>query len=404
MKSLFTILLALIISPAACGRMDIGRVTILPEDAARAGALAAIKLPSRLYGRKLHLHGHDRSGREVRLPLQSDGGPAWFIIPDSLPAGETVLTIQSGAATPLEHLHIIDSDSFITLYKGDRPVLRYVKALVNAPGRSDSLYLRNGFIHPLWAPDGTVLTRIHPADHLHHLGLWHPWTKVTFREGELDFWNLGKGQGTVRFLDLKKLNSGPLFAEFQARQSQLARAEEGNLQPVINEVVTVRLWNPPYPGTFLIDYTIRFSCATEDTVILDQYRYGGFGLRATDLWSGAARSYFSSEGNDIKTADGSRARWCLVSGPSDGGRSNILLMSHPANHAHPEPLRIWGDWTDDTFFNFCPVKREPWTLVPGQNYGLRYRIVIRSAAIPAAQAEQFWRDFAHPPKATVELL
>ena len=53
------------------------------------------------------------------------------------------------------------------------PILTYHKAEVPPPPGELDLFRRSGFIHPLHAPNGEVVTGIHPADHIHHLGLWH---------------------------------------------------------------------------------------------------------------------------------------------------------------------------------------------------------------------------------------
>src|SRR5690606_5760469 len=60
-------------------------------------------------------------------------------------------------------------------------------------------YQRSGFIHPVRTLKGEQLTRIQPADHYHHYGIWNPWTQTVFRGDTVDFWNLRKKEGTVRF-------------------------------------------------------------------------------------------------------------------------------------------------------------------------------------------------------------
>ena len=71
-------------------------------------------------------------------------------------------------------------------------------------------------------------------------------------------------------------------------------------------------------------------------------------------------------------------------------------MSHPGNREHPEPLRIWPQ--GDIFFNFCPIQKADWTLEPGKDYLLKYRMFVYDGTITPARAEQIWQDFAYPPK------
>src|SRR5690606_40488763 len=77
--------------------------------------------------------------------------------------------------------------------------------------------------HPLWSPEGKVLTNIQPRDHDHHYGIWNPWTHTEFRGDTLDFWNLYSKQGTVRFAGFTKKESGPVYGGFRARQEHVAK-------------------------------------------------------------------------------------------------------------------------------------------------------------------------------------
>ena len=61
-------------------------------------------------------------------------------------------------------------------------------------------------------------------------------------------------------------------------------------------------------------------------------------------------------------------------------------MSHPANREHPEPMRIWPDGY--IFFNFCPIQQKEWTLEPGKEYTLRYRLYVYTGTTAPAVAER----------------
>lgn len=61
----------------------------------------------------------------------------------------------------------------VTITENDQPVLFYrTKPASGAePGRLN-------YVHPLYAPDGTILTEDRPADHLHQRGLFWSWHQV----------------------------------------------------------------------------------------------------------------------------------------------------------------------------------------------------------------------------------
>ncbi|MGJ8737914.1 DUF6807 family protein, partial [Zobellia laminariae] len=136
-------------------------------------------------------------------------------------------------------------------------------------------------------------------------------------------------------------------------------------------------------------------------ILFEAYRYGGgLGLRFNERWKADNCSVLTSEGNDRLTADGTNAKWCIVSGEaSDGkGTNGILFMSHPKNRNHPEPMRIWpidaNGGRGDMFFEFCPIRHEEWKIEPNKRYGLNYRMVVFDGTLNAEEAEAYWQSFA----------
>jgi len=81
--------------------------------------------------------------------------------------------------------------------------------------------------------------------------------------------------------------------------------------------------------------------------------------------------------------------------------AGILFLSHPENHEHPEPMRIWPQ--GDVFFGFCPVVFDDWLLQPGQKYIRRYRIVVHNGRLSAERAQQFWQDYVHTPDLSMDI-
>ena len=270
----------------------------------------------------------------------------------------------------------------------------------------DPLFRRSGFIHPLWSPSGEVLTRIQAPDHYHHYGIWGPWTKTHIQGREVDFWNLSKGEGTVRFAGFLSQIEGPVFSGFSALQEHVDFGAKGPDQVAINETLAVSVWNlDPENNVWLIDYTSILNCALDSEIILDAYRYGGgIGYRATEKWRKNNCSILTSEGNDRDNADGSNARWCIVEGESSFDRSGILFMSHPSNRAFPEPMRVWSKDANDNgnlYFEFCPIRNQDWELKKGNNYSQKYRLLVFDGALTMNEAEEYWTAFAKPPKISV---
>ncbi len=313
-------------------------------------------------------------------------------------------TIQTN--TPIK---IYQDEKKLVLLKNEHKVLQYNHATVYPPAGVDDIYKRSGFIHPLWSPSGEVLTRIQPEDHYHHFGIWGPWTKTTFEGRQVDFWNLAKGEGTVRFAGYISTIQGPVFSGFQAKQEHVDFSAKGKDKVALNEVFGVRVWALANENTWLWDFTSRLNCASSSPIVLDAYRYGGgIGFRAVDSWTRENVSVFTSAGKTRKDADGTKAMWCYVSGENEhGDRSGILFLSHPENREHPEPMRVWPDNANggrgDMFFEFCPIRHKSWKLIPGQDYVLKYRMLVYDGEIDPDTAKRIWRDFAYPPRAELIL-
>jgi hypothetical protein len=343
----------------------------------------------------------------VRSQLETGMNTCLWIIPDEvIPAGsEVIFHIKLSKASPDTGVknHALMDRRHISLSYGDKKVLDYHHARMEAPENADPLYGKSGFIHPLRSPVGNIMTRIQPDDHLHHYGIWNPWTKTIIEGQEVDFWNLAKGEGTVRFAGLISKTAGEVFSGFTIRQEHVNFKVPGPDRVAINETWHVKNFPVEIAGRtcWLIDFTSTLNNPLDSAIELSAYRYGGgIGWRATAAWNKDNSRILTSEGKTRKDADGTHARWCKVDGwfPS-GTSSGILVCSHPGNRAHPEPMRVWPEDANDrgdVFFEFCPIRHRKWMIYPGQDYVLRYRMLVFDGELPADLAEAVWQQYAMP--------
>ena len=344
-----------------------------------------------------------------RIPVVAQieaGNPPrlWWILSGTTPAGgkRVYELVEGSSSIKSSVVDVAKNDSFLEIHKRGKKILRYNHAPVPPPEGASLLYTRSGFIHPLWSPAGAILTNIHPADHIHHMGIWMPWTKTEFEGREVDFWNLKKGEGTVRFVEFVSTASGSVYGGFEAEQEHVALKTSEDEKVVLKETWDVRVYNigGVDKGYCLWDFISAKRCASSSPLKLLKYRYGGLGFRATSQWDEDSSDYLTSEGKTRKDGHGTRGRWCNVFGKPAKGPAGILFMSHPQNHDHPEPMRIWPE--GQVFFNFCPVQKADWTLEPGETYVLRYRLYVYNGAITVEKAEGLWQDFANSPKIKLE--
>lgn len=347
-----------------------------------------------------------RDSQSIPIPSQLEDGDSprlWWIVTGEPSAGiERIYTLKRGRqkSAPLVELRM--DGKGLEFSMGESRVLRYNYAPIPPPESESPLYTRSGFIHPIWTPEGKVLSRIHPSDHIHHMGFWNPWTKTEFEGRKVDFWNLKDGQGTVRFVRFATLESGPVFASLEAIQEYIDFTTPEGEGVVLNEVWAVRVWNLGEGDrrVWMWDFTTIQRCATDKPLTILKYRYGGFGFRGTSDWDKNNSDFLTSEGKTRVDGNGTRGRWCNIYGQLDEGSAGMVFLSHPENHEHPEPMRIWPE--GDVFFGFCPVVYAEWKLVPGNEYDRQYRMIVYDGTMATDEIEQYWEAFAHPPEVEIE--
>ncbi|MCC5928097.1 MAG: PmoA family protein [Cyclobacteriaceae bacterium] len=340
--------------------------------------------------------------KEVPVAFQIDkqGLVSWKLSGSTAAGAERKFIVKKLENSSLQAsgLFVIKAeDGGYSFEMADKTALYYRAATMFPPDGVEEAYKRSGYIHPLYAPNGAELTTIQPADHYHHYGIWNPWTKTQFRGEEIDFWNLKKMDGTVRHREVLNTSSGPVFSSMKVMHEHIVWPESEKETIAMEEIQEMTL-HAAIDGAYFLDFLSELK-PLED-IVLEEYRYGGFGFRATEYWTNQNSYILTSEGNERAEADGKAARWCFVYGDTPNGKAGILFMGHPENYNYPEPLRVWpvnaNGGRGDVFVNFSPTRNMDWPLSAGTSYKLRYRMLVFDGELDAATAEQYWNDFAYP--------
>jgi hypothetical protein len=330
----------------------------------------------------------------------------YWILSGKTKAGSVRTFIAKSVKKPAERevMQVEDTRQALILKKDGKPVLQYNYVHVEPPTGANPAFGRSGFLHPAWSPAGNILTAIQPKDHYHHYGIWNPWTHIEYDGKQYDLWNLGDKKGTVRAGAIKNTRQGGVFSGFDAELKHVIFTSGGE-QAIMDERWNVIAWNIPGVDGFLWDFESHLRPSTPLPILLQQYRYAGFGYRATEEWTKDNCEMLTSEGKTRQEIDGTSARWIYVTGDTKTGRSGLLFMGHPENYNAPEPLRIWDKQANggrgDVFINFAPTKNKDWQLEAGGHYMLRYRVLAYEGEMTSTQADRLWNDFAYPP--TVEI-
>jgi hypothetical protein len=348
-----------------------------------------------------------KDGQKISIPFQLELSehPILFWRVDAAENGilKYELIKKSGEGD-FKNVETENREGTVTISADGSKLLRYNSQIVYPPAGVDSIFKRSGFIHPLWTPNGQVLTRIQPPDHYHHYGIWNPWTHVLFEGDTIDFWNLYKKNGTVRFSDFISQNSGSLFAEYTVHHEHVVFKNDSTEVIALNELQTVRVSKTTDKDYYFVDFTIEMECGTKSPFLLLEYRYGGFGWRAIETWNPENSEVLTSENKTRKDVDGTTARWCIVQGELGTDYGGIVIFSHPENYNHPEPLRIWPEDSNggEMFVNVAPTKTMDWLLEPDTTYTLRYRLIVFNGHFTKEQAEIGWQQYTQVPEVIIE--
>jgi hypothetical protein len=212
------------------------------------------------------------------------------------------------------------------------------------------------YIHPLVTPGGTVLTRVSPADHPWHRGLWFT---IKYLDGE-NFWEEEAPFGLQR-------QSGD-EVEWVRADGTVAVRERRRLDEV-----------PLDDEAWALDWSSNLEADAD--VVLDRTPfttwggYGGLSLRGAGDWTDTR--LLLGDGTTARRVTGTPSRWCDLSGPGGG----VAVFDAPGNPRAPSPWygstrsALYGEeWSN--FLNAAFLFHEPLTLVAGQPLHFRYRLVV----------------------------
>jgi hypothetical protein len=361
--------------------------------------------------------GSDRAVESQVLDARGMPPSVVWILSDPLPSGATrryrLEPASAGAGAGVSHraaVTCIADGKHLRLQVGDRPVLRYSTALVEPPPGIESCYRRSGQIHPVYTPSGRVVTDDFPPDHAHQHGVFFAWVNTTFEGRHLDFWNQKEETGRIAHVAVLGMAGGPVFGQFEVKLRHEDMTAPGGPRPVLDEVWTVRAYR--VSDVFLVDFESRQTCAGTSPLVINEYHYGGMGLRGHRDWfdpsvkgnnaPDPARSgksdFLTSEGKNRATGNHTRPSWVDLAGLADGQPAGVALLDHPGNFGFPQPVRLHPN---KPYFCFAPMVLGRFEIAPGREYLSRYRFVVHDGMPDAGALERYWRDYAEPPGVSV---
>lgn len=336
------------------------------------------------------------TGRAVATQRDGAGGLVWIIEAPLAAGQERVYRLVSRKSSAGVTLADSDGQS-LAFGTAGRHVLSYNFGLISPPENVDPVYARSGYIYPIRSPSGRIVANDFPENHVHHHGIWFPWTNTVFEGRTVDFWNQRKKQGQVECTGVDLSYDGTVFGGFRSRHRFIDLTAPDGPKEALKEKWDVKVY--AVSQYYMADFRSVQECAGESPLLLKKYRYGGFGFRGSSEWEGLTGCEFlTSEGRTRADGHATRSRWCAIYGEVEGATVGITFFCHPNNFRAPQHMRIHPK---EPFFNYAPCQEDDFSIVPGAQYESRYRFVVYDGKPDVAEMERLWRDYAHPPTVTV---
>lgn len=284
----------------------------------------------------------------------------------------------------------------IDVTEAGRPVLRYNVATVQPPagfldavaeGNRKYARPRSDYIHPLYGPDGEVLTHDWSKDHPHHRGLYWAWPEVDF----------GGERGDLHAL--QRVFARPAGEPRLSREggvAQIAAVNEWRWEdrtPIVRETAVLRV-HPETPDGRFVDLRLEMTALAGGVTVARRGTtlYGGLNTRLS-AWKDLQ---FVRHADPAGAAP--RTAWSGAAGIAEGGTKpvGLVVFEKATNPDYP------GDWIE--------YKNLPWFQPAFPAAGTRraigketplvldYRLWIRRGGAPDPGAcAEVWTAFNRTP-------
>ena len=271
-----------------------------------------------------------------------------------------------------------------TILDSGTPVLTYNDGIVPVPEGITGKYAvqRSNYIHPLYGPNGEVLTADYQKDHAHHRGIYWAWPEVTWKGEKRDLHALqGVFARPVRIVS-KEVTSG--CAVFEAENVW----KWGDAEPVVRELAKISV-SQEKDGRRMIDFELKFESLVDGLTLArrGQSHYGGFNIRTS-----AREKQKIATHTDPPETNQRKAWACLAGVPPNGKESvSVVVLQDTSNPEYP------GDWIQFPNINWLqptfPTKGTAFELKKGSPLVLKFRLVVCKGEADDAAMQKLCEEY-----------
>lgn len=285
------------------------------------------------------------------------------------------------------------------------------------------------FLFPIFAPNGSVVTRGYPieprkgerVDHPHHIGLW-------FNHGNvngLDFWNNSSAisasrkdtYGHIAVQKIVKVTSGKtgtleVVSNWDDNKGNTVMAENtkyifsgDKTSRTVDHISTLTAANGPVTitdnkeGLIAIRVDRAFEMPSNESLIFTDDKGNPTTVKATDN-TGVTGMYISSNGKKGDAVWGTRNEWVILTGTKDNTTISMAIFDNPKNPGFPAyaHARGYGLFAiNDLGQNSYDSKQEKkiYNLTKGESITLYHRFYIQSGSeLTPENANKIFQDFS----------
>lgn len=260
------------------------------------------------------------------------------------------------------------------------------------PVSQDGKYARANYLHPVYDPDGVLVTEDFPKDHLHHRGIFWAWHQVLLNGRHVsDPWVCKD----IKWDKPIAHGVGPSSdsASFSIVRDWLVPDPEqaGRNLRAMREMVGIEVWEKT-DGIRRIDIAIGLRALVEGVALGgsdDVKGYGGFSPRirlSEDV-------EFVGQTGPVKPAktavDG--GAWMNVTRTLEGKRRSVTILVHPSHPGFPVK---WILRSKRSMQNPQWPGRKPVSVSTKSDTVLRYRLLLHNDLLKPVLIEEEWKHFA----------
>ncbi|MGD0755470.1 MAG: PmoA family protein [Bacteroidales bacterium] len=284
------------------------------------------------------------------------------------------------------------------------------------------------FLFPVYAPDGSVITRGYPIeprkgermDHPHHIGIWFNYGNVN----GLDFWNNSSAiaadkkdsYGNIIHQKIVKAESGKrgileVLMNWEDNKGNILLTENTKYifsgdknSRTVDHISTLTAVNGPViigdskEGMFAIRVDRAFEMPSTESLIFTDDKGNPTSVKAIDN-TGVTGMYASSRGLKGDSVWGTRNEWVMLTGIKNNTRITMAIFDNPKNPGYPAYVHARG-YGLFSFNNFGQNSYDPkqekrsYKIEKGQSVTLYHRFYVQSGSeLTVEDANKIFKDF-----------